>query len=51
MVVMPRLFAQPEPDIGLFFALFFNNLLYLASLVLLVVLLAQPSAGRAERLG
>lgn len=36
---MPRIFTQNPPDTSLFIALFFNNLFYLASLALLVVLL------------
>ena len=39
-VMMPRVFA--DPDAGLFLAVFFNNLLYLASLALLVLLLSRP---------
>jgi uncharacterized membrane protein YhaH (DUF805 family) len=47
-VAMPMLFNQfsqgGTPDLSLFFALFFNNMLYLASLVFLIVLLCGASA-------
>ncbi|WP_184715856.1 DUF805 domain-containing protein [Caulobacter sp.] len=43
---------KPLPGFELFFfALFFNNLLYLGALVLLIVLLAQPSKADANRYG
>jgi uncharacterized membrane protein YhaH (DUF805 family) len=38
--LMPKLFASPEFQPGLFAALFVNNLIYLGSLVYLIVLLA-----------
>lgn len=54
-VAMPTLFNQfgqgGTPDLGLFFALFFNNALYLASLVFLIVLLCGASAHGENRYG
>jgi uncharacterized membrane protein YhaH (DUF805 family) len=47
MVMMPRLLGASDPDMGLFFSLVINNLLYLASLALLVVLLARPGKAGA----
>lgn len=41
--VMPKFFAQSQPDMGLFLAIFFNNLLYLVSLGVLIVMLAGAS--------
>jgi len=44
-VMMPRVFASVgEPDMRLFFSIFFSNMLYLITLVVLIVLLA----GQAE---
>jgi uncharacterized membrane protein YhaH (DUF805 family) len=48
MVMMPRLFGASDIADGLFFSVFINNFLYLASLLLLVVLLAKPSKSGAE---
>lgn len=54
-VAMPTLFNQfsqgGTPDLGLFFALFFNNMLYLASLVYLIVLLCGASTRGENRYG
>lgn len=52
--LLPRLFASMSADdqpTGLFLALFCNNMLYLASLVLLVVLLAKESDPGPNRFG
>jgi uncharacterized membrane protein YhaH (DUF805 family) len=40
-----------EPDIGLFFAIFFNNLIYLAVLATLVIQLAGAGKAEANRFG
>jgi uncharacterized membrane protein YhaH (DUF805 family) len=52
-VMMPRMFAGfgrgHAPDMALFFAIFFNNLLYLASLLLLVILLVGDAAKGPNR--
>lgn len=54
-VAMPMLFNQSSeggtPDLGLFFALFFNNMLYLASLGYLIVLLCGASTKGENRYG
>ncbi|EIZ80405.1 hypothetical protein WSK_0963 [Novosphingobium sp. Rr 2-17] len=54
-VFMPRLFAQvsdgASPDMGLFGLLFLNNMVYLGSLAVLVILLAQPEQRQANRFG
>ncbi|WP_454761746.1 DUF805 domain-containing protein [Caulobacter segnis] len=50
-VVIRSLEAPPPGIQTLFFAMIFNNLLYLAALALLVVLLAQPSQAGANRYG
>jgi uncharacterized membrane protein YhaH (DUF805 family) len=46
-VMMPKVFRE-EPEVGLFFAVFFNNVLYLTSLGVLIVFLAKPSVHRGE---
>jgi len=48
---MPVLFTQDPPNLALFVALIFNNVLYLASLVWLLVLLAGASVEGAGRFG
>lgn len=52
---MPTLFNQfsegGAPDLGLFFALFFNNMLYLASIVYLIVMLSGASTKGENRYG
>lgn len=50
MIFMPRYFADERPDFGMFGLLFLNSLLYNAALVVLIVLLAQPTkrAGRVR---
>jgi uncharacterized membrane protein YhaH (DUF805 family) len=53
-IVMPKLFTQFDLnalDLGLFFALFLNNLLYLASLIFLIVLLCGASMKGENRYG
>lgn len=48
-ILMPGMFAQGESDLALFFAMFFNNMLYIGLLALLAVLLAgqgQPGENR-----
>ncbi len=55
-VMMPRMFAgisssRGEPDISQFFMLFFNNLIYLATLGVLIVLCAQPGTSGENRFG
>lgn len=52
LYVVIRSLEAPPPGIEtLFFAMIFNNLLYLAALGLLIVLLAQPSQPGANRYG
>ena len=48
---MPRLFHMADPDLGLFALLFANNLIYIASLVLLVVLLTGRGTAGDNRFG
>jgi uncharacterized membrane protein YhaH (DUF805 family) len=54
-LIMPRLFASvatgSPPDMRLFLALFLNSLLYLASLLLLAILLAQGGTKGSNRFG
>lgn len=46
-VIMPRMFAsvgtETQPDMTLFFSIFFSNFFYIATLIWLIVLLAGPS--------
>jgi uncharacterized membrane protein YhaH (DUF805 family) len=54
LVMMPRVFngfVKAEPELGLFFALFFNNLLYLGSLLVLAIFLASVGTAGANRYG
>lgn len=55
LAMMPRLFrnfaSAPEADFALFFALFANNLFYLLSLLLLIVLLAGAGTRGPNRFG
>jgi hypothetical protein len=40
-IMMPRMFASmDEQNISLFFSIFFSNMLYIATLIALIVLLA-----------
>jgi uncharacterized membrane protein YhaH (DUF805 family) len=52
-IQMPRMFgavgAGQQPDMGLFFSVFFSNLLYMASVLALIVLLAGPSDPQPNR--
>jgi len=50
-VMMPKVFAQNPPNMGLFFAIFINNMLYIASLIFLVVLLAGAGSKGENRYG
>lgn len=53
-VMMPRIFAQfaqGAPDLGMFFVLFFNNMLYIAALIFLMVLLCGASSKGDNRYG
>jgi len=50
--IVLRSFDKPFPGFErLFFAIFFNNLIYMAVLVTLIVLLAQPTKPEANRYG
>lgn len=51
LAIMPKIFAMPEPDMGLFFGLFINNLIYLLCLVGLVILLAGASTPSENKYG
>lgn len=52
-VQMPRMFASvgtaTQPDMTLFFSIFLSNLLYIATLIWLIVLLASPSEPAPNR--
>lgn len=48
-VAMPKVFTQNPPDMGLFFAVFFNNLFYIASLITLIVMLAGATSVGTNR--
>ncbi|WP_395333885.1 DUF805 domain-containing protein [Novosphingobium sp. BL-8H] len=50
-IQMPKLFAMPEPDMRLFGLLFLNNLCYLGSLGVLVLLLARSGSKGESRYG
>ena len=54
-IQMPRMFAfvgvETQPDMALFFSIFFSNLLYIVTLIWLIVLLAGPSEEGANRQG
>jgi uncharacterized membrane protein YhaH (DUF805 family) len=54
LAMMPKVFdsfAGGAPELGLFFAIFFNNLLYLGSLFLLIALLAGEATPGDNRFG
>jgi uncharacterized membrane protein YhaH (DUF805 family) len=55
MMVMPSLFGGfsegKEPELSLFFLMFFNNLFYIVLLVVLAVLCAQPGTPGENRFG
>jgi uncharacterized membrane protein YhaH (DUF805 family) len=52
-IMMPRMFASfgtgAEPGMGLFFSIFFSNMLYIATLIFLIVLLAGASEPAPNR--
>lgn len=49
-IMMPRVFASAgESDVGLFFSIFFSNMLYIVTLIWLIVLLAGPSGPAPNR--
>lgn len=50
-IIMTRLMAAEEPDLSLFFLLFFNNMLYMIALVSLIVLLALSGTRGPNRFG
>jgi len=50
-VMMPRVMTSATPDMGLFFLMFFNNAIYIGSLVLLVVILAGPGSPAPNKFG
>ncbi|EGF90575.1 hypothetical protein ABI_36000 [Asticcacaulis biprosthecium C19] len=50
-VMMPTVFAQTFADMGLFFTMFINNVLYIAALVFLVILLAGAGSEGENRFG
>lgn len=55
LAMMPRLFrnfaSAPEPDFTLFFVLFANNLFYLLSILLLILLLSGAGTRGSNRFG
>ncbi len=51
LILMPRVMSAPTMDLSSFFLLFGNNILYLASLGLLVVLLAGEGTEGPNRYG
>lgn len=54
-IQMPRMFAfvgvEAQPDMALFFSIFFSNLLYIVTLIWLIVLLAGPSEEGVDQRG
>lgn len=50
-VLMSRMTASEEPDLGLFFLLFFNNVIYIVALASLIVLLALRGTKGPNRFG
>jgi uncharacterized membrane protein YhaH (DUF805 family) len=49
--MMTQMTASGEPDLSLFFLLFFNNLLYMVALVSLIVFLALRGTTGPNRFG
>lgn len=51
-VQMPRMFASvgsgTEPNLALFFSIFFSNLFYIVTLIWLIVILAGPSLDKVD---
>jgi uncharacterized membrane protein YhaH (DUF805 family) len=50
-IMMPRVMRSDSPDLGIFFAIFFNNMIYIAALVALVIMLAGASESGPNRYG
>ena len=50
-IMMPKVFAQNTPDMGLFFAIFINNFIYIGTLIFLIVLLAGAGTQGENRFG
>ena len=50
-IVTPGVMAAGSPDLGMFFVLFLNNMIYIGTLVALVVILAGPSAAEPNAYG
>jgi uncharacterized membrane protein YhaH (DUF805 family) len=49
-ITMPKVFASAgEPDMTLFFSIFFSNMLYIVTLIVLIVLLAGGSEPQPNR--
>ena len=51
LVMMPKIFNQSPPDMTLFFTIFFNNMIYLAALIRLIILLAGQGTAAENRHG
>jgi uncharacterized membrane protein YhaH (DUF805 family) len=49
--MMPTLFAQSEPDMTLFFAVFINNFVYIGLLITLIVMLCGASSEGENKFG
>jgi uncharacterized membrane protein YhaH (DUF805 family) len=50
-IAMPAIFNSQEPEMNLFFGLFFNNFIYLVTLTVLVVFLASAGKDSENRFG
>jgi len=50
-IMMSKVIAQNPPDMGLFFAIFINNFIYIGTLIFLVVLLAGAGTQGENRYG
>lgn len=49
-IMMPRMFASAgQPDLGVFFSIFFSNMFYIVALIWLIVLLAGRSDAEPNR--
>jgi len=49
-IMMPIVFASArEPNMALFFSIFFSNMLYIVTLIALIVFLASPSEPTSNR--
>lgn len=51
LIMMPKVFAQNSPDMGLFFAIFVSNAMYIGTLIFLVVFLAGAGTQGENRYG